>query len=88
MAVSDDGQNGERWHAASARAAGPVSGLGFDQSWPFTAAATCRGPARNATPPPAPGTADTTKSIAANQNINRDLHEYPSMKVGSVVGQL
>ncbi|WP_155903501.1 hypothetical protein [Azospirillum brasilense] len=37
---------------------------------------------------PAPGAADAAKSIIANQNINRDLHEYPSMKVGSVIGQL
>ncbi|MDW7592280.1 MULTISPECIES: hypothetical protein [Azospirillum] len=88
MAVSDDGQNGERWHAASARATGPVNSLEFDHSWPFTGPATCRGPARNATPLPAPGAADAAKSIIANQNINRDLHEYPSMKVGSVIGQL
>ncbi|CCC97048.1 protein of unknown function [Azospirillum baldaniorum] len=38
--------------------------------------------------PPAPSATDAAKSITANQNINRDLHEYPSMKVGSVLGQL
>ncbi|CAO3376506.1 hypothetical protein [Azospirillum argentinense] len=44
-----------------------------------------RGSARE---PPAPKPADATNPINVHQNINRDLHEYPSMMVGPLARQL
>lgn len=38
--------------------------------------------------PPARNTANATNPINLPQNINRDLHEYPSMMVGPIVRQL
>lgn len=59
---------------------------------------TAHGPRQNRQPavvrrgsahdPPARTDADATNPINFHQNINRDLHEYPSMMVGLVVRQL